>query len=111
MELKDNPLLQPEDYLSGYRESIEALKNKPEIIAFDKMCYELFSGSEMGKKFMQHVKDSYLIPSLVNRDAPNYDKLVIWADGFKDFGRMLVQCVMSHEQRIKAGESNVDRRK
>jgi hypothetical protein len=101
MELKDNPLLQPEDYMSGYNESIEELKNKPEAVAFDKMCYELFGASEMGKKFMQHVERSYLIPSLVQRGDANYQIMLLWADGFKDAFRLIKQCVMSHEQRIK----------
>jgi hypothetical protein len=102
MELKDNPLLQQEDYLAGYKESIEALKNHPEMLAFDKLCYDVFM-TEFGKKFMERVKERYLIPSLVNREQPNYKDLIIWADGFKDFPRMIIQHIMSHEQRIKAG--------
>lgn len=102
MELKDNPLLQPEDFLAGYRESIEDLKNKPEVISFEKLTYEVFA-TEQGKRFMEHITNCYLIPSMVNRDAPTYKELVIWADGFKDFGRMLIQNILSHEQRIAAG--------
>jgi len=106
MELKDNPLLKQEDYLSGYRESIENLKNKPELVQFDKFCYELFHMNEMGRKFMELVEERYLIPSMINREANNYQLMVIWADGFKDAFRMIKQNIMSHEQRIKAGKSN-----
>lgn len=102
MELKDNPLLQQEDYLAGYKESLEALKNHPKMLAFDKLCYDLFT-SEFGKKFMEIVRERYLIPSLVNREASNYKEMAIWADGFKDFPRMIIQHVTSHEQRIQAG--------
>jgi len=105
MELKDNPLLKSEDYLSGYRESIENLKNRPELVSFDKLCYELFEANELGRKFMHHIEDHFLIPSLVNRESGNYQLLVIWADGFKDAFRLLKQNVMSHDQRIKAGKS------
>ncbi len=102
MELHENPLLQPEDYTAGYNESIAALKNNPELISFDKLCYELFEMNEMGKKFMQIVHDRYLIPAIVNRGENNYQLMVIWADGFKDFARLLIQSVLSHKQRIQA---------
>jgi hypothetical protein len=104
MELKDNPLLQTEDFLQGYRDSVEELKNKPELISFEKLTYEVFA-SEQGKKFMEYVTNNFLIPSLTNRDAPNYKQLVIWADGFKDFPRMLKQNILSHTQRIAAGNN------
>lgn len=101
MDLKDNPLLQPEDFRAGYKENIEQLKNRPELIQFDKLCYELFS-SDMGKKFMEYVTEMHLIPPLADRSSPNFDVMAVWAEGFKDFPRMLRSCVKSHDQRIKA---------
>jgi len=103
MELKDNPFLQQEDYSAGYKQSVEDLKNHPEVLAFDKLNYELFS-SELGKKWIEVIKDKYLIPSHLDKGSPTYKTLVIWADGFKDFPRMILQHIMSHEQRIKAGK-------
>lgn len=102
MELKDNPLLKPEDFLNGYRESVEELKNKPELISFEKLTYEVFA-TEQGKKFLELVQDRYLLPALVNRDAPNYQLMLMWADGFKDAFRMIKQNIISHSQRIAAG--------
>jgi hypothetical protein len=104
MQLEDNPLLIPEDYAKGYRDSSEKLKNNPELVMFDKLCYELLS-SEMGKKFLEYVEERYLIPSLANRESPNYGITVIWSEGFKDAFRLIKQCYQSHDQRIKA-ESN-----
>lgn len=102
MELKDNPLLQPEDYFSSYNEQIERLKNDPNLVSFEKLCYEVFS-TEMGKKFMEHVETHFIWPALADRNSPHYKLLVIWADGFKDFPRMIKQSIISHDQRIKAG--------
>jgi len=102
MELHDNPILQQENYFEGYQKSIDELKNHPELIAFDKLCYETFN-TEMGKKFLEIVKERFLIPNMVNRESANYRDLIIWADGFKDFPRMILQNILSHEQRIKAG--------
>ncbi len=104
MRMNENPLLQPEDFMAGYKDSVENLKNNPHLIAFDKLCYEVFA-TEQGKKFMELVKERYLVPSIVNREAPNYAELIIWSDGFKDFPRMLIQNIISHEQRIKAGST------
>ncbi len=104
MELKDNPLLQPEDFMGGYRESIEALKNNPDLISFDRLCYETFN-SEMGKKFMEVIVDRYLLPPMADRTSPNFRVDAIWAEGFKDFGRMLRASIRSHEQRIQAGNN------
>lgn len=102
MELKDNPFLKPENYAAGYEESIQKLKNQPELLAFDKLCYELFAMNELGKKFMEIVENRYLIPSLVDRSSPSYKQLLMWADGFKDFPRLIKQCILSHDQRIAA---------
>ncbi len=104
MELHENPLLQQEDYRAGYKESIEALKNRPEIVALDKLTYEVFS-TEQGKKWLEIIRERYLVPSIVGREAANYQLMVIWADGFKDFARMILQQILSHEQRIKAEEN------
>jgi len=101
MEPEDNPLLQPEDFLKGYRDSIEELKNRPELVQFDKICYELFS-SDIGKKFMEYVTDNYLIPPLADRTAKNFAMTAVWAEGFKDFARMIRAHIRSHSQRIAA---------
>jgi hypothetical protein len=102
MELKDNPLLQPENYQAGYQESIEALKNHPEIVSYEKITHEMLN-SEAGQKWIEITKTRYLIPGIVDRNAANYQLMVIWEDGFKDFARMMLQHQLSHEQRIKAG--------
>jgi hypothetical protein len=99
-----NPFIEHEDYFKGYNESINNLKNNPEIIAFDKICYELFEHLELGRVFMEMVKERYLLPSLVSKSSPTYQIDVIWQDGFKDFPRMLRSCGISHKQRINAGK-------
>lgn len=101
MELEHNPILQREDYLEGYRQSVDNLKNRPEILEFDKATYELFA-TPQGKKWLELVEERFLIPSLVNRASASYPIDVIWSDGFKDFPRMINQYLTAHEQRIKA---------
>ena len=100
--MEKNPLLEPENYYAGYEKSMNDLKNNPELIEFDKLCYELFENQEAGKRFMQIVTQRYLIPSLVNKGNPTYQLDVLWQEGFKDFIRTILCCTVSHKQRIQA---------
>jgi hypothetical protein len=102
MELHENPFIKPTDYWAQYRENIEKLKNHPESLAFDKLCYELFHVNEQGKKFMEIVTDKFIIPALVERGTPNYHDSLIWCEGFKGFPLMLKQYVRTHLDRAKA---------
>ncbi len=103
MQMQDNPLLQQEDFMKPYQDNIEKLKDKPDALLFEKLCYELFAGNDSGKKFMEIVIERYLIAPLADKSNPNYALMVIWSEGFKDAFRLLRQCVTSHDQRIKAG--------
>lgn len=104
--MERNSLLEPENYMKDYEKSIEELKNNPGIIEFDKLCFELFSHNEMGKKFLELSTERYLIPALAKPGTATYQLDVMWAEGFKDFIRMLISSVKSHQQRISAGKNN-----
>lgn len=104
MEIKDNPLLQPEDYAKPYNENVEELKNNPALIEFDKLCFELFDRNEMGKRFIELVQERYVIPSIASRGSPSYQLDVLWGEGFKDFARLIMGSVKAHQQRILAGK-------
>lgn len=105
MEIHDkpNPVLQPENYFQQYQENIESLRSNPEVIEFDKMCYELFEKTELGKKFLDFAKERFIVYSQINRSSPTYPIDTVWQEGFRDAYRMIIQHIMSHEQRIKAG--------
>ena len=101
--VENNPFLEPENYFAGYQESIDKLKNNPEVIMFDRLCYDVFEASEVGKKFLEFAKDRFLIHSQVSRGNPTYPTDCLWQEGFRDAYRMILQSVMSHQQRITAG--------
>ena len=103
--MENNPFLEQENYLEGYNKSIDELKNNPEVVLFDKLCYETFEANESGKKFLEYAKDRFLIYSQVTRSNPSYPADVIWQEGFRDAYRMIIQQLISHKQRIKAGET------
>jgi len=98
-----NPLLQPENYLEGYQKSIDELKNQPEVVMFDKLCYEVFEATEIGRKFLEFAKERFIIHSQITRGNPTYQLDVIWQEGFRDAYRMILSHVQSHKQRIIAG--------
>jgi hypothetical protein len=98
-----NPFLEQENFFAGYQKSIDELKNNPQIIEMDKLCFELFESNPQGKRFLEVVTERYLIPALVKMGTPTYQLDVLWAEGFKDFPRMLLGSVKSHQQRIMAG--------
>ena len=102
---QQNPFLKQEDYFERYKKHIESLRNDPSIIEFDKLCFELFHCNEQGKKFMELITERYLIPSLAKPGTATYQIDVIWAEGFKDFARMLLMGIRTQSQRIKAGTS------
>lgn len=97
-----NPYIEPENPYQQYNESIQKLKNNPEVIEFDKLCYELFGESVQGKKFIEVIKNRYLIPTLTNRNDTNFANTCIYVEGFREAFRLLINSVESHSQRIKA---------
>jgi len=99
----NNPFLQQEDYFAGYKKNIEEMRNDPSLIELDKLCFELFAVNEQGKKFMELVKERWLIPALARPGTATYQIDVIWGEGFKDFPRMLLMGIHTHLQRIKSG--------
>lgn len=105
-QFERNPLLEPENFFEGYNKSIESYKNNPEIIAFDRMCYELFEATELGRKFIEFVTERFFVYSQVQRGNPTYQLDCIWQEGFRDAYRMLMNSVMSHKQRIRAETNN-----
>jgi len=108
---KKNPYIGPFDYFEQYRENIQALRDNPEIVQFDRLCYEVLEQNPSGKLLMQFLVDRVLIPSLVSMtNNPNYSDSVIHAEGMKETVRMLRNAILSHSQRIKAEMNTNDGR-
>lgn len=101
MTEKTNPFLEPTNYFEGYQKEIDKLKNAPEALSFERLCYEIFEMTEDGKTLMDMIEERYLLPSIVQMNA-NYQIMCIHGEGFKDAFRLLRNCVASHKQRIKA---------
>ncbi len=102
---KPNPILHQENYYDGYEKSIAALRNDPNVIEFDKLCYEIFEMNPQGKRFLELCKERYLIPALARPGTATYQLDVMWGEGFKDFPRMILSSLQSHQNRILSGKN------
>ena len=103
--MEKNPFLEQENYYEGYNENIDKLKNQPEVVQFDKLCYETFEANEHGKKLLEYAKERFIVYSQITRGESDYPMAVVWQEGFRDAYRMILQRIISHKQRIKAGEN------
>ncbi len=103
MELHENPYLQQEDYLAGYQENIERFREYGKAQSQKQIdAADIAMQQAQGKKFIDLIKERYLLPSLAHYTETNYKNVILWGEGFKDFPRMILNCIRSHEQRIKA---------
>lgn len=102
MSVNKNPYIEPFDYLDGYNESIEKLKNKPEAIMFDSLCYEIFFKNVHGISLMKELEDKILTNALYAPNTPNYEISCVHAEGMRQTVRFLKSSALAHDQRIKA---------
>jgi hypothetical protein len=97
----NNPYLEPENYYKGYQDSIDGLKNKPELVEMDKLCYFVFNTDD-GKKLMDEITERFLIPGFIHPNGQNIEASAVYFEGFKEAFRMIRNCIRSHKQRIEA---------
>lgn len=95
---------QTEDYWKNYQKSVDELKNNPEVVELDKLCYHVFKASKDGEKLLETFENRFVKPSLVQPNAQNYQTLLTFYEGFKEAFRMIKNSIESHEQRIKAND-------
>lgn len=102
--MEKNPLIEPEDFFAPYREKIEALQNNPQAIEFDKLTYELFTRNEQGKKWLEIMKERYLIPTVMPGTQIPFELGLVWGDGFKECIRRIITSIKAHDQKILSGQ-------
>lgn len=98
-----NPLLEPENYFKGYQKSVDALKNNPELLEFDKLSYELFEHQEAGRRWLEHVTERYLLAPAGLPGSPTFPNEAMWGEGVRYAFLLIRNAIKSHKQRIQAG--------
>jgi hypothetical protein len=99
-----NPILEQEDYYKGYNEKIQEMRNKPEVIEFEKLVYELFEMNPQGKRFLELIVEKYLIPRRSQPGTQTFAMDLLWEDGYKSPFREIRDAIRSHQNRIMAGK-------
>lgn len=100
----ENEYLKNEDYYKEYNKNVDQLKNNPEVVELDKLCYLALKKNPDGEKLLTKLFDRFVLNAMSNPANANYQELVIYHEGFRDCIRMLRNSCLSHEQRIKEGE-------
>ena len=98
---------EPENYFDGYNDSIEDLKNKPEILEIDMLFYQVFNTS-FGKKLQEEIDKRILIPAMGNRNSGSFSQDLLYCEGYKEAFRFIKSCVESHRQRIATEKAKND---
>jgi hypothetical protein len=101
VSIEDNPYLQQENYFEGYKEKIDALKQRPDVVELDMLCYMVFSTPD-GKKLLEQFVERYLLPGFANPNLPNAGEAALYYEGFKEGFRLIRGSIKAHEQRIEA---------
>lgn len=96
-----NPYIEPENYFEGYQDSIEKLKQSPEYVEFDRLCHLVFSTPD-GKHLIEEIEKRYLVASLCSPTTRDFKTMLVYTEGFRNAFRFIINCILSHEQRIKA---------
>jgi hypothetical protein len=102
MSIENNPFIGADDHFKKYNENIDRLKNDPNIVAFDRLCYEVFEHYEPGKKLLERLEQLYLHQAMSDPTRGTYVSETIFNDGMRALIIRFMQAVKSHSQRIKA---------
>lgn len=102
-----NKLPGQENYWAGYEESINKLKNDPNLIEFDKLCFLVFGISENGKQLLEYFKDRIIFPSIPGQADNNFDKRCMYYEGYKEAFRQLIHATNNYKIRKEAEEQKI----
>lgn len=95
-------LMGQEDYWAGYQASIDKLKNDPNVVEFDKLCFYVFGLSEEGKTLLDYFKNNILMASIPAKLDSNYDKACIYYEGYREAFRQLIHGTKNYQIRKEA---------
>lgn len=98
MDINENPYLMPENFLSGYEESMKQNKESG-VIEFDALCYNVFMMNEDGKKLLELFKERFIFPATPGNASSNYDQACIYYEGYREAFRGLILAVQSYQLR------------
>jgi hypothetical protein len=76
-----------------------------EVIELQRLCFEIFHMTDMGKKLYQLLLNKMIIPAKFSPTDANAPHLAIYWSGFKDALRGLHEHGEEHQRRINEGHT------
>ncbi len=95
-----------EDYWAGYQESIDKLRNDPETISFDQLCFEVFNSKE-GKKLLEYFESNIVMGAVPSKIDNNFDKSCIYYEGYRQGFRQIIHAVKNYQLRKEAQQAKL----
>lgn len=105
---KKNPYIEQENYFEGYNESIERNKNNADTVEFDKLCFEVFMNTDLGKRLMTIMVDTYLMKSFAYPNDSSYQTKAVYFEGYRDCVRTFKNAATNYKQRKDAEQHHVN---
>lgn len=103
MDNKSNSYIEKPNPFDEYNKNLEEFAmNNPEIIEISRLCYEVFKGTNDGKKLMNELENRFLFGSLVNPLSQNSSECALYWTGFTDCIKWLRNYANEHDERIKS---------
>lgn len=98
MNPEQNPLLQTEDPYANVKTVQNAATDAQ--MEFQRLCWELFHQDLRGKKFIELLKERYLMRPLFTPDHPQGSNQAMFWEGFREAVRSFYNYGLQHQQYI-----------
>lgn len=99
MSQSKNPYIEPENYFSGYEESMKEIEKLQGHVELDRLCYEVLGVSESAKKLMEILKDRFICAPTPVKINAHYETACVYYEGWRAALRYLHTLVESYKQR------------
>ncbi len=96
-----NPLIYPPNIFDEYNKSIKDLRNNPQSIEFDKLCYLVFNQNEDGKKLLEILEKKFLKSRLAHLNSANYEIACVRAECMREVILGFMESIESYVQRVQ----------
>lgn len=107
MEINKDLLPGQEDFWQGYQTSIDKSKEDPRLIEFDRLCFEVFEKTEAGKKLLEYLIETIVMPGTPSRDTQAFPMTCVYYEGQRDCIRLLRQSTRSYRERKEAEDKRI----
>lgn len=85
-----------EDYMEGYKASMEEMKKQPGYIDMASLCWHVFSTPD-GQDLLKIMKEKLIYQGTQAKIDPSYPTACVYMEGYRAAFRYLVEMVNAHQ--------------